>query len=414
MIELELSKKVLSSILYEDVSFKKALKLVISTNKSGQVKLISGLVGCELRHHLLFESLVTNVDSDEKKTCLYLALANHYFFKRIDEKEINAFLNDHLSIDEIKPLEELLKGEKSPSELISYSNQSLEYASIRFNTPLWLTKMWKKHYGSGNLYKILKANNKQNATYVNLDKNINKDDFLSKNKDSVSFDENSKLFLLSPQVSYKSFEQYKTNNLITINPILNSIFNNLKNDFSNEFTIYSGHDDSFVENIILSTNDNVGLNVVVPTLSNRSSLLRFIRLRKAKNVNLFAAHDEVSMKCGISHKQEIIYCYPESTSFNKISQYPDYLLHIKREDLDTLISDQKEALENCSKFVMEDGLLIYIVDTLSKKESTLVINDFINKHPEFSLIEQKQYFPYENDKSSMFYAVFKLKGALND
>lgn len=414
MIELELSIKVLNSILYENLSFKKALKTHLPMNKSGQVTLTSGLVGCELRHHLFFVSLLKNEYSNDQKCAIYLALANHFFYKRISSLEITEMLNNHLKDVSLDEVFDLLKNEKSPMELIEFENNSVEFTSIRFNTPLWLTKMWKKHYGSGALYKILKANNKPNSTYVKIDNCLNYENFKELHKENCEFIAENNVFKLSPKASYRSFEEFKNNQLIPINMVEIEIFDKHQNDLVNEFTIYSGNNDSFVENFIISLSNNIGINVVVPDLSSRSSLLRFIRLRNAKNINLFAAHDEVSMRCGISHKQEIIYCYPSSTSFNKIASYPDYLLHINREDLDKYISLQKEALENCSKFVMDDGLLIYIVDTLSKKESIGIINDFLSRHKEFILLEEKQYFPFENKKTSLFYATLKLKGVSND
>lgn len=412
MVELEFSKKILISILYEDLSFKKALKKHISSNNSGMIKSISGLVGCELRHHLFFESLLKDEYSNDQKSAIYLSLANHFFYKRIQEKEIFEFLeNENIKNEEVF---NLLKSDKSPIELIPFQNNSIEFISIRFNTPLWLVKMWKKHYGAGRLCKILKANNKPSLTFVNIDRNIDKDDFIKQNKNSITFNNDFNAYEVSPKISYRSFEEYKNNQLINVSPVECEIFNKFHNDLVNEFTIYSGSNDSFVQNLIISLNGNIGMNVVVPDLSTRSSLLRFIRLRNAKNVNLFSGHDEVSFKCGISHKQELVYCYPSSSSFNKIPLYPDYLLHVKQENLDEFISKQKMMLDNCSKFVLEDGLLIYIVDTLSKKESIGIVNDFLLNHQQFSLIEQKQYFPFEKEKTSLFYAVFKLKGASND
>lgn len=414
MIELELSIKVLNSILNEDISFKKALKKHISHNNSGQITTISGLVGCELRHHLFFESLLKGTYRDDQKVSAYLALANHFFYKRIQNSDIDEMLSDHFKEANYDELKKLLQSEKSPIELIPFAPNTAEFASIRFNTPLWITKMWKKHYGSGNLYRVLKANNKPNPVYIKLDRNIDLDEFAKRNEDKAIYDSNLELFKLSTKFSDRSFDEYKNNRLITINPVLVEIFNKYHNDLIREFTIYSGSDDSFIKNFIISLDQNIGVNVVVPDLSTRSALLRFIRLRNARNINLFAAHDEISMKCGISHKQEIIYCYPQSTSFNKITLYPDYCLHIKQDELDRIIALQKSTLENCSKFVMNGGLLVYIVDTLSKKESTTIVDNFLSSHNEFSLIDQKQYFPFENEKASLFYAVFKLKGASND
>ena len=57
---------------------------------------------------------------------------------------------------------------------------------------------------------------------------------------------------------------------------------------------------------------------------------------------------------------------------------------------------------------LEDGgYLLYFVDTISKKETSGVINEFLKEHPEFSLTRDKLYFPYKKYGGSYYFAVLK-------
>ena len=93
---------------------------------------------------------------------------------------------------------------------------------------------------------------------------------------------------------------------------------------------------------------------------------------------------------------------------------PDYFLRIKQEQLDGIITEEFNCLEECSKFVEDDGELVYMIPTLSRKESNSLIADFLISHPDFSLIEEHQFFPFESFDSCMYYARLKKMGETND
>ena len=98
---------------------------------------------------------------------------------------------------------------------------------------------------------------------------------------------------------------------------------------------------------------------------------------------------------------------PDSSRFNLLQVLPDYFLRFDIEKLDELIANQVKALNEAANQVEDGGYLLYLVDTVSKKENSGVINEFLKGHPEFSLIQDKLYFPYKKYGGSYFYAVLK-------
>ena len=75
--------------------------------------------------------------------------------------------------------------------------------------------------------------------------------------------------------------------------------------------------------------------------------------------------------------------------------------------LDEIIAEEAGTLENASQLVELDGTLVYMIPTISKKESSTLIGNFLYKHPEFELVEEKQFFPFEAFDSCLYYARLK-------
>ena len=98
---------------------------------------------------------------------------------------------------------------------------------------------------------------------------------------------------------------------------------------------------------------------------------------------------------------------PDSSRLNLLQLLPDYFLRFDINKLDELIANQKLALKEASAQVEDDGYLLYLVDTLSKKESIGVVNELLNENKQFSLVRDKLYFPYKKYGSSYYFAVLK-------
>src|SRR5574344_2074480 len=116
MQELDLSEKILADILDNDVQFSEALKKVFQSDASirSERSLVAGLVGCELRHHLLFAYLTEPLTGYEvaDKRVLALALGDLYFFKRVPTDQIRSALKSKLGDDKMALAQPLI--DKAP------------------------------------------------------------------------------------------------------------------------------------------------------------------------------------------------------------------------------------------------------------------------------------------------------------
>ena len=79
--------------------------------------------------------------------------------------------------------------------------------------------------------------------------------------------------------------------------------------------------------------------------------------------------------------------------------------------VDGYISNQKAALISASDFVEDGGNLIYMVSTMNKKETVQIIDDFLREKEGFTLIEQKQFLPFDKYDSTLFIAILRKEGS---
>ena len=106
----ELSKTVLIKLVVEQVPFATVLRQTFKkVDADPQTKSnVSALVGCELRHHYIFDNLINRFvgENVEFNKTIYLRfyLANHLFLKRFMENELLALAKADLDSAEIDKL----------------------------------------------------------------------------------------------------------------------------------------------------------------------------------------------------------------------------------------------------------------------------------------------------------------------
>ena len=125
-----------------------------------------------------------------------------------------------------------------------------------------------------------------------------------------------------------------------------------------------------------------------------------------KGINVYEANASSIITC-VSKPVHTFIVMPDSSRLNLLQVLPDYFLHFDINKLDELIANQVKALNEAATQVEDGGYLLYLVDTISKKENSGVINEFLKEHQEFTLIKDKLYFPYKKFGGSYFYAVLK-------
>ena len=97
------------------------------------------------------------------------------------------------------------------------------------------------------------------------------------------------------------------------------------------------------------------------------------------------------------------------TGIGVIRKKPDIKWTRKPEDIDELIIAQEKILDSCSNYLRNGGRLVYSTCTIFEKENRLQVEKFLQKHTDFSLIEEIKLYPHIDNTDGFYIAVLERK-----
>ena len=415
MNEFYTVSSVLNKIIQQQFNFSDALKQAVQEANNGTSQgLIRSLTSCELHHHRLLEHVVNrfaNQLAPHDKLVVQAAIGNNVFVKRLPHDQVINFLQQFLSEKEIPKasIDGLLALASPGKNLIAedIKENSITYLGIKFNTPEWLVLMWIKHFGLTITLKILATNNKPvlQACRVNTLKTTT--DKLLKQYADLRETPVEDTVIYQGKEPLKNHPAY-TNNLIfqqrlAITDIVKQFsFDNVKG----EMLLVETRPQALYLELPIYTEQKIRINIVTNAIERKMAMQKSLQAFQLTNVALYEAEPK-GLITYLSKKQDVVFVVPQCSKFDLIRSLPDFFIHFKQEDLDRLITSQKEALVESSQFVEDRGLLFYGVNTMNQKEGKLLIAEFLLEHPQFKLIQEFQFFPFEKFNTALYVAAMR-------
>ncbi len=345
-----------------------------------------------------------------------LYFCNNALVKVIDENEMEGILKEELikfNFDFSKEEHSLLalKGivrEKRKTNDLKVRKGSPKYFSIKYNLPEWFYRMVVKHYDKDAGIKTCRefAHLPRQFASINTFKApVPNDENLTKNFTQIS----EGTYEYTGKAPFKRNELVKNKNVINIQLAYNDLLSKLPTLSHRNYAIYLGIKSYFYLPLISKYYKDYNFTTIITKhLKENYELLSIKREYNLKSLYFSEASSD-GFATVISKKQDLFIVFPSSSEFEKGRVNPDYLITFDSNKLDELIKGELADLENAAPFVEEKGTLVYCVRTLGKKETTEIIAQFLEKHPEFELVEDKQYLPYEEENSLFYYAILKRK-----
>ena len=410
-----IAKDILLKIINESVPFSLALKQSFKHNNVSKEEkpVVSAIVGCALRHYLVMEKLIKdsypNLES-EAFVALLIAFSNALFIKKIDQEECNNYAQSFLKEDDVKFVDFLapfLSGKKLVPDDIEVG--SFEFLSYRYNTPLSIIKMWNKQFGQLTTSRILKFNSKPAVNALRINNSlISDDDFFNQYPGFEKCD--------IPGVTfYKGegrFKDLEIANKNLVNPLpvaYKEMMDEGDVDLLRGLAVYAEYPNELVTELLSRFDKLSNVEFIAGNYNAFIKTKNALNKRSINGLNVYEANASSIITC-ISTPVHTFVVMPDSSRLNLLQVLPDYFLRFDIEKLDGLIANQNKALNEASAQVEDNGYLLYLVDTISKKETTGVINSFLNDHKEFSLLKDKMYFPYKKYGGSYYFAILKKEG----
>lgn len=366
---------------------------------------IKTLVSCSLRKFFILKAQIKKLGlaslSNDIRQIIHVFLGDHYYLKIVNLpvevllKYIKEFSKK--DYDLIEAISEFTKLEAiiNIGQLIDEENS---YLSLKHNVSNQVTNQIIKQYGANNSQKILKAINTNYAAFGRVNtKIVGENDFYVENTD---FNQVSDYFLYNAKTHLKAQVAYKQMKFYTVTlpeiVITNMIDSNVK-------TALIVEDDKTSMYLDVAMKTSAKVDVVVAKKPRYYSINSILKSFELSNVTVFS---EDVFNPTIQY--DFVYSSVSSSNIGLAFLKPDFFIHF---DLETDVKPETiiQKIENLSHNVAPNGVLAIKVNSILREETHIVATTFVKDNSEFVLEYERHFFPYSNDKTLGYIAIFRKK-----
>lgn len=342
------------------------------------------------------------------KTLLYLSLYQLIYLDKIPEY---AVINEAVNIAKKQGyqtskfvnavLRNFVRNERRSLEGLD----ELERISIETSHPLWMVKMFNKQYGLEKTKKICLEDNTPptRSGRVNTLK-ASKEELLKEgcfkegtlSKDALLYNKGN-LALTSYFKEGKVTIQDESSQLVA------RLLDPQKTDYVLDMCSAPGSKTTHLSALM----ENQGKIEAYDLYEHKVKLVEYnLRRLGVKNVHIQAG-DSTKLKEVYSEKTfDRILLDAPCSGFGVLKRKPEIKYH-DSSIMDGLVSLQALLLENAYYLLKNDGTMVYSTCTINKKENELMIQKFIEKHPEMEVIKQRTILNYEYHTDGFFMCKMK-------
>ena len=332
-------------------------------------------------------------------------------------KELNisyfedAFTQDEEQLEISLPKEKMLKALKSLKEKpLKYEGKdAIKKISINYSYPEWVIKMMVKHFGLKNVYQDVIATKKP------LKISLNVNTLLTSKEDVLKYSDFSDIDYLSTGVRYESennlhdIKMFRRNEVFMQDEVSQLLVDKLNLEMGDESMLISEDNGPIALSMANKQQDIGTINVVNTDMLTIAKVRKYLERSSLKSLNVI----QTDLKLLISYVakdslDKILFIAP-SSNLGLLRKKSSLLLTLNRDELDSLIAYQKQYIKEVSTYLKKGGRMIYAVYTYNKKESSLIVSEFLNENPEFTLIEEKQLFANTLPSDGAYYAIIERK-----
>ena len=366
-------------------------------------------------YFLLWEqNKIFPVENEVTRDYLVCALGQYHYVKEITNEmildELNGIassLEEKISIGEFYQAMVNLDGKALPIPDREYAilNKRL---SLLYAYPEWICKMMTKHFGVKKTYKSIASSRRSvkialncNLFLTNQEKIVNEyPNYFEKGAldNSLHYIGGDKLIEIAPFKNNLVFVEDETNQLIV---------EKLNLELNDTALLIADDRGLIALDMAIKMKDIGQIHVMTPNIFDYNSITKVATRFKIHSLDVFQSPIEQLITHVERKTCDKVLLIAPSSSLGLIRKKPDILLTLKKEQIDGFVEEQKKQLEEASLYVKNDGIIEYVVYTYNKKESNLIIEEFLNNHKEFSLVEEKQIFAYETPSDGAYYAIMK-------
>jgi len=282
-----------------------------------------------------------------------------------------------------------------------------EYLCIKYSYPEWLVLKWIEQFGKEQIEEILIANNSEAPLTLRV------------NTMKTSRDELMNILLNKGMIVHKS--EYLDKGIIIENPSEIDKSDEYKNglfSIQSESSMLAGQvldprENSFIIDLCAAPGgkslnaaemmNNTGKIISRDIYNNKISLINKEKSRLGiKNITV-ETYDAKKLDENLIGNADYCIVDVPCTGLGIIRRKPEIKYNKLESDLETMPKIQYKILDNASKYLKENGELIYSTCTVNKEENINIINSFLKHNKNFTTVDISNETKNNFDTSSSGY-----------
>ncbi len=306
----------------------------------------------------------------------------------------------------------VLRGYLKKKKQISLpSDDYKEYLSIKYSFPLWIINMWEAQYGSDILESLLKASNMRaelciriNLTKISLEE-------MESRLDTLGFKTRRGKF--SNRVLYvrgKSLIDTKEYNdgLFSVQDEASVMACEILKPKPQDTVIDTCAAPGGKTSAIAEMMNNQGTIISCDVYDHTLKLIREQAKRLGIDIVSTRLIDGIKGDDSFKEKADCVLVDAPCSGLGVIRKKPE-IKYKSSEDIKELICIQRQILFKSSEYVKIGGTLLYSTCTINKNENDRQIENFLESHREYEIIEKRQFLPTD-DVDGFFICKMMKKG----
>ena len=307
---------------------------------------------------------------------------------RLKDRSIGSFVN--------AVLRNFLRNDLKDLEVLKKKDQ-IKYLSVKYSHPEWLVMFFLKDYSFDVVEKILIENNKvkNDAIRINTLKTTKAEVLAKLDELNIPYED---VEVVSNGVIIKKpiFEtELFRNGLVTIQDISSQMVAEVVSPKEGSLVIdlcsAPGGKAAHASALMNNTGSIYACDIYPAKIRLMKNLFKRLGV---KNVSCEQIDARLVKDIVKAETFDYVIADVPCSGLGVISHKVDLKYHINMDSINEIVALQEEILENTYNLVKVGGYYTYSTCTINKDENEYMIKKFIEKHPNFKVIEEKQILPH--------------------
>ncbi len=267
----------------------------------------------------------------------------------------------------------------------------IEYLSIRYSYPVWIIKKFISQFGEDKIEEVLFKNNEESKLNIRVNTLKTTKDELRKSleqKNIVCTDCKiaKKGMILENVINLEKLEEYK-NGLFSVQSessmLVGQILNPKEGSLILDICAAPGGKTTDAAERLNNTGTVISRDLYEHKIKLIKNEVKRLGLNNVKVQIFDASHFDSELE------NKLDYCIVDvpCSGLGIIMRKPEIKYNRQESDSENLFDLQYKILENASKYLKQNAELIYSTCTTDKKENIEVINHFIERNPNYEMVD---------------------------